>query len=120
MKPEPQEYLEKEARKIYWEIIDLLEGVDALEEIDSYGLSIMAMDLWLFKRAAQEVSEKGGVQITPNGYSQITGYFTVMEKCKASFLKYSEKYGLSPKDRQLILKFKNKKEEKDALDELLS
>jgi hypothetical protein len=36
----------------------------------------------------------------------------------ATFLKYSEKYGLSPKDRQLILKFKTKKRELDAIDEL--
>lgn len=117
--PEPQAYLNESARKIYFEIGSLLEKVGALEDVDSFGLSIMAMDLYLFREAAESVSSEGAVQITPNGYSQITGHFTVMEKCKTSFLKYSEKFGLSPKDRDRMLKFKKQPKQEDQIDKLL-
>ena len=118
MEIKPQEYLNKEARIIFNELCKHLQAVDALEQIDSFGLSIMAMDLWMFHEAADKVMVDGPVQITKSNYSQITGYFTVMDKCKVSFLKYSQKFGLSPKDRETMLKFKGHKKDNDAMDDL--
>ena len=100
-------------------IIKHLKDADALADIDDFGISMMANDLAMYYNAKDECQADGGVQITANGYTQITGYFTVMEKCKASFLKFSEKFGLSPKDRERMLKFKVPMQEKDELDELL-
>jgi len=34
------------------------------------------------------------------------------------FLKYSQRYGMTPKDRELMIKFKVKRNEKDALTDL--
>lgn len=116
--PEPQGYLNKEARAIYHEICKHLESVDALEEVDSYGLSMMAFDLWVFHEAAEAVKQNGYKQVTQTGYSQITPDFTAMKECKASFLRYSIKFGLSPSDREKMLKFKGHKKVEDALDEL--
>ena len=116
--PEPQAYLNEEAQAIYWEIGKFLEGFDAIESVDSLGLSMMAFDLWLYHEAADTINKEGATQIAQSGYSQITGHFTVMKECKASFLKYSQKFGLSPKDRELMLKFKVKKDEGDALDDI--
>ena len=118
MIPEPQHYLSDEAIQIYQEVGKLLEGVGALEEIDSYGLSMLADSLCQFKRAAQVVNERGPVQVYKTDAEGVSAWFTVKKDAYTMFLKYSEKYGLSPKDRQLILKFKAKKKQTDALDDL--
>jgi P27 family predicted phage terminase small subunit len=116
----PEKYLNKEALIYFKRIEKHLKDVDALEDIDSMGISMMAMDLYMYHNAAEKCAVDGGVQITANGYSQVTGYLTVMEKCKASFLKFSEKYGLSPKDREKMLKFINARSaEKDPLQKLM-
>ena len=118
MIPEPQDYLSDEAIQIYQEVGKLLEGVDALEDIDSYGLSMLADSLCQFKIAAQVINERGPVQIYKTDAEGVSAWFTVKKDAYGTFLKYSEKYGLSPKDRQLILKFKTKKKSTDALDDL--
>jgi len=116
--PEPQGYLTEGAREIYWKICELLEGVDGIEEVDSYGLSMMAHWLYLNEGASEKSAKDGGVQITPNGYTQVTGHVTIMKTATVVFKELSAKFGLSPKDRELILKFKSKRKETDALDEL--
>ena len=113
MKIKPEPYLNDEAKKYFARIVKHLEAVDAIEDIDSFGLSIMSMDLALFHNAASKCIDDGGVQVTPNGYTQVTGYMTVMDKCKSSFLKYSEKFGMSPKDREKMLKFSAPKDDGD-------
>ena len=115
---EPEGYLNETARGYFRRICAHLESADALEEIDSIGLSMMAMDLWMYHTAADKISEGGYAQETKTGYSQINADFTVMKECKASFLKFSQKFGLSPKDREAMLKFKGRKKTKDALDEI--
>lgn len=116
MKQEP--YIQKAQKRYFDMIVENLEGIDALRDVDTLGISMMAFDLWMYYEAASSVQEKGWVQTTQSGYSQITADITVMEKCKASFLKFSEKFGLSPKDRERMLKFKNPPNKKDAFDEL--
>ena len=116
--PAPQGYLNKEAKVIYAKLAEFLDGFDAVESADSYGLSQAAFWLWLYHDAADAVKENGGRQITANGYSQVTAEITIMDKASARFEKLSAKYGLSPKDRELMLKFKVKKEEKDKLDDI--
>jgi len=116
--PEPQGYLNEDGVIIYTEICRLLMSYNALEEIDSYGLSMAAHWLWLFHTSADAVSENGGRQITGNGYSQVTAEITIMDKATARFEKLSAKFGLSNKDRELMMKFKVKKEEKDDLDNI--
>jgi P27 family predicted phage terminase small subunit len=110
--------LKKDAARYYDIIKKHLNNVDALEDVDEFGLTMMANDLALYYNARSECEDNGGVQTTPNGYTAITGYFTVMEKCKANFLKFSEKFGLSPKDRERMLKFKEQKNRTDKFDEI--
>ena len=114
--PEPQGYLNDEAREMYYEICKFLDGFDAIEEVDSYGLSQVAYWLWMFHNAAEKVRDNGGIQITSNGYSQVTAEITIMDKASARFEKLSSKYGLSQKDRELMKQFKVSKDEKDAID----
>ena len=114
--PKPQDYLNKEANTIYKELCKHLDSVDALEDVDTYSLSQAAFWLWLFHDSAEAVKENGGRQITSNGYSQVTAEITIMDKASARFEKLSGKLGLSPKDRELMLKFKGHKVVEDAFD----
>ena len=116
--PEPQGYLNDEGRAIYFEICKLLGDYEALEEIDSYGLSQAAMWLWLFHEASEIVNKRGPVQVYKTDAEGISAYLTVMKTASAMFKDLSAKYGLSNKDRELMLKFKAKKDEGDALDDL--
>ena len=118
--PEPQGYLNDEAKKYYKQICTHLEGVNALEEIDSFGLSMMAHSLALYKQAADKISdpEIGAVQVYPTGAQQVSAWFTVMKTSLDYFLKYSQRFGMTPKDRELMIKFKVKRKETDALDDL--
>ena len=116
--PEPQGYLNADGVVIYNRICELLMSYNALEEIDSYGLSQAAHWLWMFHHSANAVRDSGGIQMTKNGYSQVTAEVTIMDKASARFEKLSAKYGLSNKDRELMLKFKAKKQELDEIDDI--
>ncbi len=116
--PAPQGYLTKEGKSIYTEMCRLLSQYDALEEIDSFGLSQAAHWLWLFHNAAEKVKENGGVQTYKTDAEGVSAHFTVMKTASSMFKDLSAKYGLSVKDRELILKFKAKKDEGDALDDV--
>ena len=116
--PKPQGYLTKEGKSIYNEMCRLLSDYDALEEIDSFGLSQAAHWLWLFQNASDKCKKNGGVQVYPTGAEGVSAHFTVMKTASAMFKDLSAKYGLSVKDRELILKFKSKKDEGDLIDDL--
>ena len=116
--PEPQGYLTKEGELIYNEMCRLLSDYDALEEIDSFGLSQAAHWLWLFSSAAEKVKENGGIQVYKTDAEGVSAALTVMKTASAMFKDLSAKYGLSVKDRELIIKFKAKRDEGDALDDL--
>jgi len=116
--PEPQKYLSPQGREIYFEICRLLKSVDGIEEIDSFGLSMMAHWLDLFHLAADHTREKGAVQVYKTGAEGISAHVTVMKTAASVFKDLSGKFGLSTKDRELILKFRGSKKDKDALDEL--
>ena len=116
--PEPQGYLSKEGKEYYKEICEHLEGVDALERVDSYGLSMIAHWLWLNDRASEAVKENGGVQVYSTGAEGVSAHLTVMKTAVMMWDKLAPKFGLSVKDRELIQKFKSKRKETDALDEL--
>ena len=115
IKPEP--YLGTEAKKHFKRICEHLNNVDALMEVDSYGLSMMSQYLKMYHDAVVEVEKTGSWQVFKNGASNVSGAFSVMEKCMGQFLKYSEKFGLSEIDRQKMLKFRDGKKS-DSFDEI--
>lgn len=116
--PEPQSYLNETAKEYYYLICSHLDSADALESIDSFGLSQMAFFLELFHQAAENVNDHGPVQIFASGAQNITGWFSVLKECEERFIKLSVKFGMSPKDRELMKQFKVRKKETDKLDEL--
>ena len=116
--PDPQPYLNPEGVEIYKELCKHIQDVDALESVDGFLLSMLAHFLWLYHYSANKVKENGGIQITSNGYSQVTAEITIMDKAANRVEKLSAKFGLSPKDREQLLKFKGHKKEKDDLDDI--
>ena len=112
--PKPQGYLTKEGVQIYKEICRLLEGYEALEEADTFILSMAAHYLYLFNAHAGE----DPIQTFPNGTKQVSPAHTIMKDAREGFIKLSAKIGLSNKDRELMLKFKVKKQEDDELDKI--
>ncbi len=117
-RPEPQPYLTDSALAYYEAICAHLESADALMDVDSFGLSQMAMWLDLYARAANETRDNGGVQVYKTGAEGVSAHLTVMKTAATVFDKLSTKFGLSPKDRELMKQFKVKKNEKDALDDI--
>lgn len=62
----------------------------------------------------EDCEENGYTQQTQSGYSQIRAEYTIMTKAQDFILAMSQKFGLTPADRDKILKGKNtgKKEKK--------
>jgi len=114
--PEPQDYLAKGAIEIYEKIAAHIEGVDGLQNVDSFAISMTADCLYQFKLACEKVNEIGNVQEFKNGTNNINAWFTVKKECLDKFLKYSAKLGMTIKDRNQIEKFKATVRETDALD----
>ena len=116
--PAPQGYLNEQGISIYEELCQHISDVDAIESVDSFELSMLAHFLWLFQYASNEVKENGGIQITSNGYSQVTAEITIMDKAANRVEKLGAKFGLSLKDREQLLKFKGQKKTRDSLDDI--
>ena len=115
MKPQP--YLTTTGKKIFKELISHVEKAK-IEEVDTYRLSDLAQALDMIARCTQEINkptdkkQKNGVQVTANGYTQVTGYVTVLDKYNKIAETLGAKYGLTPADREKIKAFAEKKEEK--------
>ena len=116
--PAPQGYLNKIAKQYYYLICAHLDTANAIESIDSFGISQMAFYLDLFHQAALHVDKEGPVQVFPTGATNVTGWFSVLKECDERFIKLSAKFGMSAKDRELMKQFNIRKRETDSLDEL--
>jgi len=115
MKPQP--YLTKEGKAIFKELTKHLTGAGILD-IDTYRLSDLAQAMDMVARCTKEINnptdkkQRDGVQQTPNGYTQVTGYVTVVDKYHKIADQLGAKYGLTPADREKIKAFADKEDEK--------
>lgn len=118
MKPQPG--LTKNGKIIFNQLLKFIEKYD-LEDVDSYGLTELAQQLDLAERCRHNINnptnkdQKDGVQTTSNGYTQVTGYVTVMDKCNTRIEKLGAKYGLTPADRDKIKAFAKEEKEEDPV-----
>ena len=118
MQPEPQSYLSESGVEIFHEICKHLEDADALMDVDSYGISMMAHWLDLYLVNAEKTKINGGVQVYKTGAEGVSASLTVMKTAHTAFKDLSSKFGLSNKDRELMMKFKVKRRETDDMDKL--
>lgn len=109
----PQSYLTKEAKVIFKNLVSHIDKI-GLEDIDSYRLSDLAHAIDMVQRANYQINnpskpnQSDGVQQTPNGYTQVTGYVTIVDKFSKIVDTLGAKYGLTPADREKIKGFEKK------------
>ena len=120
MKPQPG--LTENGEKIFNELVKHTQQIGD-ESIDAFQLTNLAQAFDLAERCRQKINfpkdkkQSDGVQTTENGYTQVTGYVTVMDKCNTQIEKIGAKFGITPADRSKIAVFANQKpEKKSALD----
>lgn len=116
--------LTENGERIFKELVKHIKNA-GLMEVDSYGLTQLAHELDLAERCRNNINfpdddkQSDGVQKTSNGYTQVTGYVTVMDKCNTRIEKLGAKYGITPADRDKIKAFAKEGESKSkALDKL--
>jgi len=115
MKPQP--FLTPDGIVIFKQLIKHVKKV-GLIDIDSFRLSDLANAIDMVQRSSQEINfpsgknakmKKNGVQETINGYTQVTGHVTVMDKYNKIVDSIGAKYGLTSADREKISAFSEKK-----------
>jgi len=116
--PAPQGYLSDDGKSIYDEIVKHLGDANALMNVDSHGLSMAAHWLDLYNINAAKTAENGGVQSYKTGATGVSASLTVMKTASIMFKDLSAKFGLSPKDRELMKQFKSERKEADELTNL--
>jgi hypothetical protein len=119
MKPQP--FLTDTGKGIFNQLVKHVETA-GLVDIDSFRLSDLANAMDMVQRSSQEINfptgkykkdQKDGVQITSNGYTQVTGHVTVMDKYNKIVDTLGAKYGLTAADREKISAFSHKKDKPD-------
>ena len=110
----PQTYLTPEGIQIFEQLVKHVQTA-GLVDIDSFRLSDLANAIDMVQRSSYEINfptdkkHKDGVQKTPNGYTQVTGYVTVLDKYNKIVDTLGAKYGLTAADREKISAFSNVK-----------
>ena len=113
------DYLAPRAKGIYKEIYEFIEGWEAIASVDHFAIAMMADSIYWFQEACRKVNangDDGPTQTFNNQTTNINAWHTVKKTSHDQFLKLSAKLGMSPKDREAILKFKGAKKETDKLD----
>lgn len=117
-----ENYLTKTGIKIFNALTLYLEG--KLIEVDSMRLSELANAMDMVHRASNKINnpddpkQSDGVQITKNGYTQVTGYVTVVDKYTKIVDSLGAKFGLTPADREKIKAFTKEDEPIDPFEKL--
>ena len=108
---EPQDYLTDKGKEIFKEILKHIESNGLLYDVDTFQLSQLADAIDLNARACYNINyptdpkHQDGVQITPNGYTQVTGHITVRDKTQKIIDTLGDKFGLNPAARSKIQAF---------------
>lgn len=69
----------------------------------------------LFWRAKTEVEKNGGVQVTKTGYSQKSGYASMMAEAEKHLQHFKSKYGLNASDMEKVPRIDDSFNDPDSL-----
>lgn len=118
MNIQPEPYLTKNGKAIFFRILEFLETSD-MHEVDSFELSVLAQHFDVFHESSRKVNEQGYSRVTGNnGYEQVTPHFTAMKDSANYIMKHGEKFGLNPSAREKLKIFNAKEKEADPIDEI--
>lgn len=120
---EPEDFLTKNGRTIFFAIIRHIKEKEIIEAIDTLELSMLANSMEVYQRMAETCNKEGFTEVVTgkNGsFNQIRPEYTVMRNEYQNVLKHSGKFGLTPGDRHKIfggLKKKKRANPNDGLDD---
>ena len=52
-----------------------------------------------YRDALEHVQSEGAVQVTQTGYQQLSGWMSVLQKCRQEMIRYAAHFGMSPSSR---------------------
>jgi len=106
--PDPESYLNKEQIAIYHRLCDHVFSHTLLQKVDSVFLSQAAFSLHQISRLSEIVNSQGCVQTFASGASNVSGYYTALNKERDFLLKATAELGLSVRAREKLLSFADK------------
>jgi len=119
---EPEEYLTKRGRKLFYSIVKHIKDTNVIEEIDTLELSMLCHSLYTYEMMADYCNKNGFTEMVTgkNGtFKQAVPEYSIMKNEYANVLRHSGKYGLTPGDRAKIfggMKTKKKINPSEGLD----
>ena len=93
--PAPSFDLNVDGQTYFDQFCGILISNSTLTAADVPGITRAARWFELYKEADANVLARGSVQVTSTGYTQQTGYFTVMEKSEDRLIKFEALYGMN-------------------------
>lgn len=100
--PAPSFALNAHGKTYFRNFCMILLSNQTLTAADIPGITRAARWFELYCEADEVVREKGPVQVTSTGYTQQTGYYTVMEKAEDRIIKFEGLYGMNLTSRTKI------------------
>ena len=116
----PSDSLTENAKRVFNELEEHLKDEAGTMKIDYIRLSELAHAIDMVERARSKINnpprpdQEDGVQVTKNGYTQVTGYVTVADKYSKMVDTLGAKFGITPLDREKISAFSKKKPSKEG------
>jgi P27 family predicted phage terminase small subunit len=95
----PPKTLPDGARDAWVEIVDALAALPVVSRVDLVALEALSLIVSRWRQAEARIEADGLFLVHPNGHVYAHPAVKVAEKAQAEFVKWSEKFGLSPKDR---------------------
>lgn len=95
----PPKSLPKGARDAWVEIVGAIGDLGVVGRVDSVALEALSLIVSRWREAEARVEQDGLFLVHPNGHVYAHPAVKVAEKAQAEFVKWSAKFGLTPKDR---------------------
>ena len=109
--PSPIRNLNDDARNYFEFICSILLSQGMLTAADIPYITRISRYCALHDEMEQMIDKNGAVYQAESGYTQISGYFSVSEKCHKHITDFESKYGFDPLSRQRIVAPKVKDDE---------
>ena len=117
--PETPEYLSEVAKDYFVNVCNTLLEYDLLSAADVLLVVQLSQALELQQTAYENIKDGQAVQLSPNKYQTVAGWFSVWEKTSKKIAELSNLFGLNPSAREKF-NIQKKEEEIDELQLLLN
>ena len=95
----PPKRLPAEVRAVWLELAEMLADTELVNRVDVFALEALSHVVARWRAAEERIAEDGHFLVHPNGHVYAHPAVKVADKAEADFLKWCQKFGLTPKDR---------------------